>query len=98
MNMEKIGRGLIGISAVQRRDSEVRTSGYSLTRLLTIALAAFVLSSCLGPSMTAKGCVDFCHAEGKSVKSYTLGAQIPIFKPRPSTVCTCEPRDPMNGQ
>ncbi len=96
--MEKIGRGLIGISAVQRRDSEVRTSGYSLTRLLTIALAAFVLSSCVAPYMTAKGCADFCHAEGKSVESYTAGAQIPIFKPRPTTRCICKPRGPMNGQ
>ena len=60
------------------------------SRFLGLIFAALLCTSCAAPYMTAQGCSDFCHSEGKKVASYDTGAQIPIIHPRPSTRCICE--------
>ncbi len=57
--------------------------------LVLIAVLAVTIS-CAAPYMTATDCSNFCHAEGKKVASYKVGAQIPIAQPRPRTDCQCD--------
>jgi hypothetical protein len=61
-----------------------------MNRLLVLIAAFLFIVACAAPYMTASDCANFCHAEGKKVASYFLGAQIPIVHPRPSTKCLCE--------
>jgi hypothetical protein len=61
-----------------------------MNRYLFLVAVTLLAIACAAPYMTATDCVNFCHAEGKSVASYDMGAQIPIVHPRPSTRCSCE--------
>lgn len=88
--MAVIGREMSKISRAQQRSPRRLSGRVVFPLILQVATAAAFVSSCAVPYMTAEGCADFCHAEGKKVATYTTGAQIPIIHPRPSTRCVCE--------
>lgn len=60
----------------------------TLPRLLAVASLLFV-AACSAASPTLEECEALCARQGKKVSGYTVGAQVPIVKPRPTVSCTC---------
>jgi hypothetical protein len=53
-----------------------------LTFLVTVA-------GCAAAKPSLDECQAMCSSQGQKVAEYRVGAQVPIFKPRPTVICSC---------
>lgn len=61
-----------------------------LLRLAALLALVFFAGCTLAASPSMSECEVFCVRQSKTVRDYRVGTAVPIFKRRPSVVCTCE--------
>lgn len=53
------------------------------------ALLALLAVGCADAQPSLVECEALCNRQGQKVAEYRVGAQVPIFKPRPTVICSC---------
>lgn len=58
-------------------------------RVVLALLLSLSVGGCAAAQPSLEECEALCNRQGQKVAEYRVGAQVPIFKPRPSVICTC---------
>ena len=78
----------------ERHAPRFRASVRTFCGAVLLLCLALLLPACANLKLTREQCTEYCAKRGKSVRSFEVGAAVPVINPKPAVDCECEVSGP----